>query len=172
MPSKEEGLVQRQESLAIAGEDYPALTTAMPIDRLNRHIALGIVVLLFAIVIIVAPFANTPLPRVDIFIPILQSVMCVVDLITAALLFAQYSIGSRFALLAIASGYVLSGLFSFLQTLAFPGAYSASGLIGDGVSTAAWLFVFWHSSFDLAVILYTLTKDRDEAPKFLQNRAG
>jgi signal transduction histidine kinase len=109
-----------------------------------------------------APFAHIQVARIDAFIPVLQTIMCVVDLITAAILFAQYSIGPRYALLAIASGYVFSGLFAFLQTLAFPGAYSATGLIGDGVNSAAWLFVLWHSSFDLAIIAYTLLKDRVE----------
>ena len=59
----------------------------------------------------------------------------------------------------LAGGYVFSGLFAFLQTLAFPGAYSANGLIGDGTNSPAWLFVLWHSSFLLAVIVYALSKD-------------
>jgi signal transduction histidine kinase len=154
-----------EDSAAVLSQDFPVLTTAMPIDRPNRSIALGIIVLLFVIVLLLAPFANVPLAPVDAFIPVLQTVMCVVDLLTAAILFAQYSIRPGYSLLAIASGYVFSGLFAFLQTLAFPGAYSAAGLIGDGVSSAAWLFVFWHSSFDLAVVVYTLLKDRDEAAK-------
>jgi hypothetical protein len=45
--------------------------------------------------------------------------MCVVDIITAAFLFAQYSIHPVYALLAVASAYVFSGLFAFLQTLAY-----------------------------------------------------
>ena len=64
----------------------------------------------------------------------------------------------------LAGGYVFSGLFAFLQTLAFPGAYSANGLIGDGTNSPAWLFVLWHSSFLLAVIVYALSKDADIEP--------
>jgi signal transduction histidine kinase len=154
---------------AVSNQDFPILPTAMPIDRKNRHIAFGIIVLLFAIAAIVAPFADISLHRVDAFIPVLQTVMCVVDLITAAILFAQYSIAPRYALLAIASGYVFSGLFAFLQSLAFPGAYSATGLIGDGTSSAAWLFVLWHSSFDTAIIAYTLLKDRASKPSIKSN---
>ena len=76
---------------------------------------------------------------------------------------AQYSIHPKYALLAVASAYVFSGLFAFIQTLAFPGAYSAPGLIGDGVDTAAWLFVLWHTTFLLGVIAYALSKDADGA---------
>ena len=110
----------------------------------------------------VVPFAHLPLARIDAFVPVLQTVMCIVDLITAVLLFAQYSIVPKRALLAVACGYVFSGMFAFLQTLAFPGAYSPSGLIGDGVSTAAWFFVLWHGSFALSVVVYTLLKDADD----------
>jgi signal transduction histidine kinase len=148
---------------AVSSQDFPTLITAAPINRRSRNIALGIIALLFVLVIIDAPFAHISLARVDAFIPVLQTVMCVVDLVTATILFGQYSIRPNFALLAIASGYIFSGLFAFLQTLAFPGAYSATGVIGDGVSSAAWLFVLWHSSFDLAVIVYALTKDGNES---------
>jgi hypothetical protein len=61
------------------------------------------------------------LPRDDAFLLVLQAVMCVVDIITAAFLFAQYSIHPKYALLAVASAYVFSGLFAFIQTLALEG---------------------------------------------------
>lgn len=151
-----------EDPTAVFGQAFPIQTTAMPITRRHRAVAFGIIALIFFVVIIVAPFANVPLRRVDVFIPVLRTVMCVVDLIIAAILFGQYSIQPKYTLLSIASGYVFSGLFAFLQTLAFPGAYSAAGLIGDGVSSASWLFVFWHVSFDVAIIVYALAKDLDE----------
>ena len=143
--------------------DFPLVIAAMPISEWETRIALRVVILLLSVVVIVAPFASVPLTRVDAFIPVIQAVMCVVDLITAAPLFAQYSVYPKRALLAVASGYVFSGLFAFIQTLAFPGAYSATGLIGDGVNSAAWLFVLWHTTFVLAVIVYALLKNADEA---------
>jgi len=134
----------------------------MPITDRERRIALGFITLLFISTAIVGPLATVSLGRVDAFIPVLQTVMCVVDLITAAMLFGQYSIRPKLAVLAVASGYVLSGLFAFTQTLAFPGGYSGSGLIGDGVNTASWIFVFWHTSFDMSVLAYVLSKDADD----------
>lgn len=149
--------------LAGGSQDIPLVIAAMPINERTTRIALGFIILLSSVAVIVAPFASTPLTRVDAFIPVLQTVMCVVDLVTAFLLFAQYSIYPKRALLAVASGYVFSGLFAFIQTLAFPGAYSATGLIGDGVNSAAWIFVLWHATFQLAVIVYALLKDTDDA---------
>jgi Membrane-associated sensor, integral membrane domain len=154
------------ESLpADSGQDHlPVVIAAMPISARERRIAFSVIGMLAAIDAIVAPFANVPLTRVDAFIPVVQTVMCVIDLLTAALLFAQYSIQPVRPLLAVASGYVFSGLFAFIQTLAFPGAYSATGLIGDG-NSAPWIFVLWHITFPLALIIYVLSKDRGDAVK-------
>ena len=105
-----------------------------------------------------APFAYLPVVHIGSFIPVLQSVMCILHLITAVLLFSQYAVWPRFATLAIASGFVLSGLFAFMQTLAYPGAYSAGALIGDD-DTSVWLFVLWHTTFTSVAIVYALTKD-------------
>jgi hypothetical protein len=142
-----------------SGQDFPIAIASMPANTRQRRIALLGLILLAVISATALPFANTQLPRVDAFVPVIQSVMCVADLLTAVLLFAQYSVQPQRALLALASGYMCTGLFAFLQTLAFPGAYSPAGAIGDGLNSAGWLFVFWHSTFSLAVIFYTLSKD-------------
>ncbi len=141
--------------------DFPIVITAMPINSAQRRAALGLVVVLFVVGIAAAPFAALPGLRINAFIPVLQSIACLVDLITAALLFSQYAIRPLQATLAIAAGYVLSGLFALAQTLAFPEAYAADGLIGDGRNTAAWLFVLWQTAFPLAVLTYALSKDRN-----------
>jgi hypothetical protein len=75
----------------------------------------------FALVI---PYAPLQVGRIDPYIPVVQSIICVTEFITAVLLFAQYSIQPQRAILALASGYICSGLFAFLHTLEFPGAYS------------------------------------------------
>jgi Membrane-associated sensor, integral membrane domain len=142
--------------LTASRQDFPVVIASMPASKQERRLAFGLIALVWLAFAVMAPFAHIPLARVDAFVPVLQTVMCIVDLITAVLLFAQYSI------LAVACGYVFSGLFAFLQTLAFPGAYSANGLIGDGVNTAAWFFVLWHASFSLSVVVYALLKGADE----------
>jgi signal transduction histidine kinase len=63
------------------------------------------------------------------------------------------------ALLIIANGYVFSALIVVAHALAFPGAFSPSGLFGSGLQSAVWLYWFWHSGFPLAVIGYVLLKD-------------
>jgi signal transduction histidine kinase len=149
------------------GKEVPALIASMPVSAQQRGAAFGIVTLLSVVFAVVLPFAHIRAARLDVFVPVVQSIICVADLITAVLLFAQYSIQPQRALLALASGYIFSGLFAFLQTLDFPGAYSATGLLGGGLSGAAWLFSFWHITFPLAVITYVLLKDRDETARQL-----
>ena len=144
-----------------SGQDHlPVVIAAMPISARERRIAFSVIIVLAVIDVMVAPFANVRLARVDGFIPAVQTVMCVIDLLIATLLFTQYSIYPARAVLAVASGYVFSGLFAFIQTLAFPGVYSSTGLIGDGLNSAAWIFALWHTTFPLALIIYALSKDR------------
>jgi len=140
--------------------DFPIAITTMPANPAQRRTALVVVILLSVIALSVAPIANIQLGQIDAFIPVLQTVLSAADLITATLLFAQYSIYPQPALLVLASGYVFSGSFAFLQTLAFPGGYSSAGLIGDGTNSAAWFFVLWHTTFLGAVLLYGMSKDR------------
>src|SRR6516164_10746029 len=143
-------------------DDFPIVITALPASARQHKIAFrgfAILVVVVAIVMI----ANIQTVRVDTLIPAIQIVMCFTDLLTAAFLFTQYSVQPRRALLALASGFVFSGVFAFLQTLAFPGAYGPGVLIGDELNSAGWLFLCWHTTFPLAAIVYVLTKDTDGA---------
>ena len=124
------------------------MIATMPATGRHRTIAVGVIVFLTVAAVAIAPFASIQVAQIDAFIPVLQTVLSVADLITATLLFAQFSIQPQRALLALASGYIFSGSFAFLQTLAFPGAYAPDGLIGDTLNTPGWLFVLWHTTSD------------------------
>ena len=150
------------ESPQEARQDFPILIANTLASAAERRLALALVILLFIIFMMVAPFASVPLPRVVAFIPVIQTVVCVAELVTATLLFAQYSIQPQSGLLALASGYMFSGLFAFLQTLAFPGAYVPTVLIGDPLKSAVYLFCLWHLALPAAVLVYALSRDADE----------
>ena len=89
------------------------------------------------------------------------SVYAVNDLITSALLFAQFSIVRRWALLVLAIGFLYSALIVIPLMLVFPGAFAPTGLLGAGLQTTPWLCYFWKFGLPLAVILYVLLKDTD-----------
>jgi signal transduction histidine kinase len=118
------------------------------------------VVIILAISALIAPFVNLQIGRIDSVLPVVQTVLSAADLLTAILLFAQYSVQPHRALLVVASGYIFGGSFAFLQTLSFPGAYAPNGLIGDVYNTPAWFFVLWYTTFPLSVLTYALLKDR------------
>jgi signal transduction histidine kinase len=143
---------------------FPLIVANMPITPRYVRLAIGFIVVLFAGMIVIAPFAGLPAGRVDAFLPAIQTVLSVADLLTATLLFAQYAIQPVRALLALGSGYMFSGAFAFVQTLAFPGVYASAGLLGDGTNTAAWLYVCWHAMFSLGVLVYALWKDTERPP--------
>jgi signal transduction histidine kinase len=149
--------------------EFPVVVANTPYTSRERRIALGIIVILSAAAVAVTPVATVQLVRLDAFVPALQTSLCGAELITALLLFGQYAVRPQYGLLALASGYIASGLFAFLHSLAFPGAYAPAGLFG-GPDTGAWLYCFWHIGFPLSVIAYAILKDwkgfevRDRSP--------
>ena len=153
----------RQHAL-IVDHDLPVAVPLMPSTPQHRAVAVGVVVTLFVLAALVAPFANIQIGRIDSFVPVLQTVLSAADLLTATLLFAQYSVQPHRSLLAVASGYLFGGSFAFLQTLSFPGGYAPDGIIGDGYNTPAWFFVLWHTTFPLSILAYALLKDRERSP--------
>jgi len=138
------------------------LSTATPRPQ-DRRLALGVVAVSLLIFLCLAPFAQQPLPPVAPFIPIYQSALAISDSITAAILLIQFNILRSRALLALAAGYLFTALMAVMHTLSFPGLFAPTGLLGAGPQTTAWLYVFWHAGFPIAVICYALLKPRGEA---------
>ena len=104
-------------------KEVPALIASMPAGAQQRRTAFGVVILLSVLFAVVMPFATIQTVRVNGFLQVTQSIVLFADLITAVFLFAHFSIHLR-CFLALASGYIFSDLFAFLQTLDFPGGYS------------------------------------------------
>src|SRR5258708_5699680 len=140
-------------------DEQQFLLASLPPSRGQIRLALGISVALLVVFGVTAPFARIQLPRIDGFVPAHQSVYAV--LITSALLFAQFSIVRRWALLVLAIGFLYSALIAIPLMLVFPGAFAPTGLLSAGLQTTPWLYYFWKFGLPLAVILYVLLKDRD-----------
>jgi len=91
--------------------------------------------------------------------------MCAANLLTAVFLLVQYALYPQHALLALAGGFMFSGLFALMHTFAFPSAHAGDVLIGDKLNSPSWLFAFWQASLPLAVIIYALGKDAGKPAK-------
>ena len=145
-------------------KDEPVFVlSTLPAGRAERRLAGVVVLLSLAVFVAAVPFARQPLPRVTAFIPAYESALVISDLITAALLFGQFSIIRSRALLVLASGYLFCGLIEIAHGLTYPDVFSATGLLGAGTQSTAWLYMFWHGGFPLAVLGYALLKNRPAA---------
>jgi signal transduction histidine kinase len=148
--------------VADSGQTQTFLST-ITASRLQRRLALAIVLLLAAAFLATAPFAAVPLLRADAFIPAYESALIVEDAITAALLFAQFAIVRVPSLLLLGTGYLFTALIVLPHMLVFPGLFTPTGLFGAGPSSAAWIYVAWHLGFPIAVIVYAFRDDERRA---------
>ncbi len=151
-----------------ASDENQLLLATLPPTQGQRRLALAIVVALLIAFGVTAPFTRTQLPRIDAFIPVFQTAILFNDLITSALLFAQFFIVRRWALLVLASGYLFTSLIVIPHALTFPGLFAPTGLLGAGLQSTVWLYIFWHTGLPLAVIVYVLLKDADSGTSMSQ----
>lgn len=142
-------------------DEHQLLLATLPPSKGQIRLALGVVIGLFVALAFTIPFTNIQLPRVDAFIPAFETAIVFNDLVTAALLFAQFSILRWRSLLVLANGFLFTALIVIPHALTFPGAFTPTGLLGAGLQTTAWLYYFWHAGAPLAVIGYVLFKDAD-----------
>jgi Membrane-associated sensor, integral membrane domain len=140
-------------------EERPAFLSTVPAEQGRRRLAVTVVLFSLLIFIAAVPFARVPLPQVWAFIPVYQSALVINDLITAVLLFVQFSILRARALLVLGCGYLFAAVAAVVHLLTFPGLFSTTGLLGAGPQSTAWLYMFWHGVFPLTVIAYALLKD-------------
>ena len=146
-----------------ATAEQSVFLSTLPASARERRAALLVVLVLFGIFLLAAPFAQVKLPEVWAFIPSYQSALLVTDLITSVLLFAQFALLRSQALLVLAGGYLFTAFMAVPHALSFPRLFAPEGLIGAGPQTTAWLYMIWHAGFPLAVIGYALLRDSPRA---------
>ncbi|MEK9968144.1 MAG: MASE4 domain-containing protein [Ferrovibrio sp.] len=134
--------------------DQPVFLSQLPAQASEQIFAAVVVVVSLVVFALLAPLAKLPLERMDAFIPLYQSALVINDLVTAVLLFGQFSILRKRGLLILASAYLFTALMVVMHTLSFPGLFPSGALPGAGPQTTAWLYMFWHAGFPLLVIGY------------------
>ena len=145
-------------------DDRNIFLSTLPATHRERAAALavvGISTILFACAV---PFAGAPLTQIPAFVASYQSALAIIDLITAILLFSQFSILRSRALLLLASGYLFTSVAAVAHALSFPGLFTPTGLFNSSLQTTAWLYMVWHGGFPILVLGYALLKDRDGGP--------
>ncbi len=109
------------------------------------------------------PFGAVQLERSDGFVPAVEAIIFLSDLITAILLFSQGRMIASRPLFLLASGYLFSALIVIPHALTFPGAFSENGLLGAGLQSTAWLYILWHFVFPASVIGYVVVRKYEDA---------
>jgi signal transduction histidine kinase len=161
------------KTAAVVPEEQHFILSSLTPGRAQKRLALAVVLaLLVAFVAIAGRLSTLHLGRIDAFVPVYATAMCVNDSITAVLLFAQFSILRSRALLVIASGYLFTALVLIPWTLTFPGIFSPSGLLDAGLQSTPWLYILWHAGFPMFVMAYALLKDADPAKRLWRGSAG
>jgi signal transduction histidine kinase len=135
-----------------------SIATVPPTAR-QRQLSLIVAAIVLAVTGVMTAFGATQLQQIDGFIPATEFVIFVSDLSTAALLASHARVIGSHRLLVLASGYFFSALIVVSHALTFPGAFAPSGLLGAGLQTTPWLFIFWHLGFPVSVIGYACLKD-------------
>jgi len=140
---------QLKDDLTDITKDSPSHTHVL--------MALGIVPAIVMLVFCVSrPFAGVQLRTIEAFVPIYVTAMFLNGLITAVILFAQFSILRTRALLIIANGYLYLSFMTVPYTLAFPGVFEPGrGLLG-GLQSTPWLYTLRHCGFALFVLAFAL----------------
>jgi len=134
-----------------------------PPNRQEIRFSLAIVGLLFAALILILSLREIRWGEVIAFVPVIDAVMLVAELIIATLLFAQAGVFRSRALAVLATGYVFAALLLIPHALTFPGAFTPDGLLGAGINTTGWLAFFRRTAFPIAFILYAYLKQAGSA---------
>ncbi len=144
-------------------DEQLVLPAFLPADNAQKRLALVIALLVPIPFIAVIPAGQLQLPRLDSFIPVVDTAILINDSITATLLLALFRITGLRSLLALAAGFLFTAFLIVPHALTLPGAFSSSGLLGARLQTPAWLNEFWHLGIPTAVIAYALLKRVDGA---------
>src|SRR5205085_2412865 len=135
----------------------------MPLERRQVRTGIAIVGVLLTAFFLILPWRAIPLPEVGAFVPMVDSIMLVSDVIAATLLYSQSSVFRPRALTVLASGYVFAALLLIPHALSFPGAFAPKGLLGAGINTTAWIATLQRLAFPAVIISYVVLRRIDAA---------
>src|SRR5258708_12156924 len=151
----------------VGGDPTGAETSLLSLPPTHRQArwAIAVGVCQVAALALIAPFAKTQLAEINAFIPAVEGVIFVTDLITSVLLFSQFAVYRLRALLVLACGYLFSALIIIPHALTFPGAFSPTGLLGAGLQSTASLYWFWPLLFPFSLLGSALITSEQSNPE-------
>ena len=133
-----------------------------PASRLPLLAAALVSLSLLAAFALTLPFAREPTQDTQALLPAYAAAICVLEIITAALLFALFHVQRLKPLLVLASGYLFAALMVPAWAFTFPGVFEASG-IDFGLQATAAIALIRRLGFALLLLAYALAPWREIA---------
>ena len=148
-------------------EEQHLILSRLPPSRTQKWLALAVVLGSLAFyLVIVLPLSGIDKPYpIPSFMPAWFTANFVIVLITAILLFAQFSTLRTRATLLIASGYLFRAFMLIAIAVTLPGVYAPKNPIGN-LQSSIWLFLSSCAGLSLFIIGYALLKDAAPAKRF------
>lgn len=137
---------------------------SLAVNRRHRLAAFAVSGLILGTVLAVLPVARLPATTIAPFLPLFTMAVIATEGLTAYLLWTQFMITRAAFLAALAGAYVYTAFTVAVQLLAFPGVFSASGLLGASPQSAVWIWAFWHGGSPLLVVVALWVRRRFPAP--------
>jgi two-component system, sensor histidine kinase and response regulator len=140
----------------------PALDLAtLPASPQQRRAALAAIASLGALAIVAAPFARNVVGTFPGFVTLYGGAVLMGLAITATILFGQFALSRKPAMLVLACGALFSALVFVPYILTFPGVGTAS-LLGTRPATATYLWMIWHTALPVAFAVYAVLSPRPQ----------
>jgi signal transduction histidine kinase len=117
------------------------------------RVIFAVVVVLIIALAVTAPYAAQATHGTEILLPAYAAADFVVEITTAALLFAIFQVRRAAPLLILAAGYLLSAMLVVPWALTFPGVFSSLGW-DYGLQPTAWIAAVRRIGFAAAVVAY------------------
>ncbi|GAB4395008.1 MAG: hypothetical protein Tsb0032_25410 [Kiloniellaceae bacterium] len=140
-------------------ESSQILLSNLPAGRRHIRLASLVVLCLAAALAVTAPFATQTLEGSAPLLPAYGAAVLINELITAALLFAMFSVQRSRGLFILAVAYLFCGLLVIPWSLTFPGVFSQTGLLDAGLQSTATIAAFRRIGFPLLLLLYAFLRD-------------
>lgn len=160
MPRLKNGRFRAENGTMADGGD---VVQRVPPDEVTgsspRRSQWSLILPLFTVVVAVVPAAflhaglETPLGEQKIFIPVMLALVGCFDVLSVALLVAQFRDSGQLRVLALAWAFAFSFVTVLGWAAAFPGVFGTPGPLGTVPSTTPWLWVAWHTGFPVLLAL-------------------
>jgi signal transduction histidine kinase len=136
------------------------LLTALPPSRAQERLALVVSAVMVVAFMAVIPFFHSQLPVHLDFIPFIDANLFLIDLITATLLYAQFSIIRSWGLLVFASSNLFRALVIVSHLITFSGTFRSTTVRETVLQSPIWLNIVWHLAIPSSAIAYALLKNK------------